>query len=135
MREEVLGRQLVNKIFQYASQSPQHEVCGFISALNGSPSQLFPVRNRAGSPTRRFEMDPQEQIDAMRQIRDAGEELYAIYHSHPQGGTIPSARDIQEMAYPEALYLIISLGVDGVMELGGYRFENNQPNPVALTIE
>jgi len=118
-----IPRLLVNQILHHAQEFPEREVCGLIGGRNGIPTQCYPVRNVAEHPECRFLLDPREQIDAMRNMRERGEELFAIFHSHPAGTAEPSAADLQQAEYPEALYLIISLGTKGVLELRGFRFE------------
>jgi proteasome lid subunit RPN8/RPN11 len=36
-------------------------------------------------------------------------EPLAIYHSHPQGPSVPSPTDIAEAFYPDSVYIILSL--------------------------
>ncbi len=79
-------------------------------------------------------MEPQSQIDAMRTMRESGEKLFAIYHSHPHAPASPSPLDRDEAAYPDALYLIISLNTEGVLELSGFRQELSAFRPVNLLI-
>ncbi|HEY9148296.1 MAG TPA: M67 family metallopeptidase, partial [Gammaproteobacteria bacterium] len=81
-----------------------------------------------------FAMDPQQQIDAMRHMREGGEELFAIYHSHPHAPPEPSRRDLQEAAYPEALYLIISLDTKGVLQMRGFRLHQGEVDRVDLRL-
>jgi len=52
-------------------------------------------------------MDPAELIGAMRHLREAGQELVAIYHSHPYSAPYPSATDLDQNQYPEVAHLII----------------------------
>ena len=66
-------------------------------------------------------MDPRDQIDALREMRERGESLFAIYHSHPDSPPAPSETDLKQAGYPEALYLIISLDTKGVLEMRGWR--------------
>jgi proteasome lid subunit RPN8/RPN11 len=115
-----LQRSLVNHLLQQAQAHPDTEICGLVSQLQGR-TRLYTVDNVASDPGRLFEMDPQQQIEAMRNMRESGEQLFAIYHSHPHGPASPSAEDLQRAAYPEALYLIISLATTGVLEMRGYR--------------
>jgi proteasome lid subunit RPN8/RPN11 len=56
-------------------------------------------------------------------MRERGEELFAIFHSHPQAPAEPSATDLELAAYPDALYLIVSLNTKGVLELRGFRID------------
>lgn len=129
-----LPRQLVNDLLHQAQISPECEICGLIGALNGTPVSVYPVANVADHPGELFRMDPQGQIDAMRRLREAGETLFAIYHSHPHADARPSARDLAEAAYPDALYLIISLNTEGVLEMRGFRLDNGDFTPVQITI-
>jgi len=66
-------------------------------------------------------MEPQAQIDTLRCMRERDETLFAIYHSHPDTPPSPSALDLEQPGYPEALYLIISLNTRGVLEMRGWR--------------
>lgn len=134
MPEVILSRTLVNELLTQAQHSPEEEVCGLIGSKVGSSSRVYPIANVARERDHLFAMEPQAQIDAMRQMRDAGEELFAIYHSHPHAPAEPSLRDLEEAAYPEALYLIISLNTKGVLELRGFRLRDGQVNAVELGI-
>ncbi len=127
-----LPRHLVKQMLDHASASPYAEVCGLLTARNGHPSRCIAVLNVANQPQRFFRMDPKQQIDAMRSMREQGEQLYGIYHSHPYGPAEPSATDIEQAAYPEALYFIVSLQRDGEPLLRAYRINNGKPKAVQL---
>ncbi|MFM8333812.1 MAG: Mov34/MPN/PAD-1 family protein [Candidatus Methylumidiphilus sp.] len=116
-----LPRALVNQILHHVQATPQQEACGLIGGKVGQPRSCHPVANIAATPDIRFRLDPKGQIDALRQIRESGEELFAIFHSHPAAPAEPSAHDLAEAAYPDALYLIISLNTKGVLEMRGFR--------------
>ena len=121
MQSVTLPRTLVNEMLHHAQLSPASEVCGLIGARTGVPSRCYPVANIAGEPGHLFQMDPRGQIDAMRAMRERGESLFAIYHSHPYSQPAPSETDLIEAGYPEALYLIVSLDTKGVLEMRGWR--------------
>ncbi len=116
-----LPRALVNQILHHAQASPELEVCGLIGSKGGTPCTCHPVANAATDPGLRFQLDPAGQIKAMRQIREAGEELFAIFHSHPAAPAEPSPADLAEAAYLDALYLVVSLDTKGVLEMRGFR--------------
>lgn len=132
MAEAILPRPLVNQLLTHAQHSPDVEVCGLIGRAGDGGLNVYPVANVAGEADHLFAMDPKQQIDAMRRMRESGEELFAIYHSHPHAPAEPSVRDLSEAAYPEALYLIISLNTKGVLEMRGFRLQQGQVANVEL---
>jgi proteasome lid subunit RPN8/RPN11 len=134
MAETILPRTLINELLTHAQHSPEEEVCGLIASRHGVPSRVYPVANIASERNHLFAMEPKAQIDAMRHMREAGEELYAIYHSHPHAPAEPSLRDLEEAAYPEALYLIISLNTKGVLEMRGFRLGEGAVESVELAV-
>src|SRR3569623_2137348 len=91
----LLPRPLVNQLLHHAQQQPEQEVCGLIGSRAGVPVQFYPVANVATA--------------AQRRMRERGEGLYAIFHSHPHSPPSPSAIDLVQAAYPEAIYIIASL--------------------------
>ena len=133
--ELVLPRTLVNQILTHAQQHELTESCGLISASVGKPAHYYAVKNIAADPSTHFEMEPKQQIDAMKHMREHGEELFAIVHSHPQSPPVPSATDMQEAGYPEAYYIIVSLSTRGVLEMRGYKIADAEMQPVELHYE
>jgi proteasome lid subunit RPN8/RPN11 len=129
-----IPRQLVNQLLHHAQQNEGREICGFISGRDDKPVGVYPVINIAATPECRFTMDPADQINALRKMRESGEELFAIYHSHPASPASPSTIDVEEAGYPEALYLIISLDTKGVLEMRGYRIKEKKVTEIGLTI-
>lgn len=128
-----IPRTLVNDILTHAQASPEDEVCGLVVVKDGKMRSIH-VANVADEPANRFAMDPRGQIEAMRHIRENGEALFAIYHSHPHAPAAPSPTDLKEAAYPEALYLIVSLNTKGVLELQGFRLRNHAVESVELVV-
>lgn len=130
--ELVLPRTLVNQILTHAQQHEHTESCGLISASDGDPAHYYAVKNIAANPATRFEMEPKQQIAAMKHMREHGEELLAIVHSHPESPPVPSATDMQQAGYPDSYYIIVSLNTRGVLEMRGYRFADTKMQPVEL---
>ena len=135
MTQVIIPRPMANKILFQAQSNEEVEICGLIGGERNHLKTLYPVTNIAGDPAHIFEMDPARQIDAMRQMRDNNEELMAIYHSHPSSPAQPSQIDIKQAAYPDALYLIVSLNTKGVLDLRGFTIVDKQVAEVELTIE
>jgi len=120
MKSISLPRNIAIKLLTLAQHNPQTETCGLIGAINGLPTTVYSVENIAQDKQHLFEMNPASQIDAMKQMRNKNETLFAIFHSHPDAPAEPSKTDLQQANYPEALYLIISLNTKGVIEMKGF---------------
>ncbi len=76
--------------------------------------------NAHPTPVTRYTIEPREQLRAFRDMDAKGEELVAIYHSHPITQPYPSPTDRAEAHYPEAFYVLVSLR-DTEPELRAYR--------------
>lgn len=130
-----LPRAIVNQLLHLAQKSPEEEICGLISRDRGGLKRCYPVANTAGDKKRFFALDPHGQIEAMRTMRERGEELAAIYHSHPDAPPLPSLADIEQHEYPGVLYLIISLGTKGVLEMRGFHIRGREIEEVAIGLQ
>ncbi len=117
----IIPRKITNQLLHLAQLAPDHEVCGLLGGQHGLPTSCYPVDNAAANPAQQFLLDAEGQIAAMKTMRERGEELFAIYHSHPNAPATPSARDLQQAAYPDALYLIVSLKTKGLLEMRGFK--------------
>ena len=125
---------LANQLLGHAQSSPEQEICGLVAASNGTASHSYPIKNIATDPAHIFEMDPEQQIDAMRTMREQGDELFAIYHSHPHASAEPSAIDIEQSSYPDAYYLIISLDTEGVLEMRAWQLQNGSVTAIDIEV-
>ena len=135
IKEIKITRPLATLLLGLAQKSPQQEICGLIGAIDEKPQTVYPVSNVASDTAREFLMDSRTQIDAFKAMRAKGEQLFAIYHSHPQSPPAPSAKDLEDLGYPEALQLIISLDTKGVLEMRAWRKrDDSELEEVNLTV-
>jgi proteasome lid subunit RPN8/RPN11 len=56
-----------------------------------------------------YSMDPAQQFAAVRNCREQGLSIRAVYHSHPETAAYPSAEDIKLAYDPGLSYVIVSL--------------------------
>ncbi len=89
---------------EHVAREAPYEACGMVAGREGVSLRVFPIPNELRSPVR-YRMEPRAQLAAFEAMDEAGLELLAIYHSHPQGRAYPSAIDVAEAAYP-VIYLI-----------------------------
>lgn len=100
----------LERIFAHARQSDPAECCGLIGGTQERVISIYPLENVAADPNTSYEAAPEDLFAAQRQMRERGEELLAIYHSHPRSAQpAPSETDVRLAYYPQAVYFIIGL--------------------------
>jgi len=99
---------LLEEITNHARSVLPKEGCGLVIGANGMGARFIPMRNALESETA-YEIDPAQLVGVLRSLRDTGEEIVAICHSHPNGPAEPSERDIRQAYYPRSAQLIVSL--------------------------
>lgn len=129
----VIPRSIVAAIAAQARDELPNEACGLLAGQDGRVVKRYPIRNADESPVH-YRMEPKEQLQAMLEIDDQGWNLAAIYHSHTHTRAYPSATDIRLAAYPDALYLILSLAT-AEPDLRGFRIVDGDVTEVELRIE
>jgi proteasome lid subunit RPN8/RPN11 len=100
---------------------------------DGGQEYRSAAQNAEASPLR-YNLDPQDQFRIMSEMDKAGEELVGIYHSHTQSPAYPSQTDINLAAYPDAIYLIVSLA-EGEEPLRGFNIVDGQVSEAELSID
>lgn len=120
-------------LLRHAHEARPNEACGLISGRQGQAQQVVPIHNVAPQPQIQYQLDPAEQIRAMSAFQQAGLELTAIYHSHPNGEPIPSQTDIREANYPDSIYLIIGF-TRGETRLAAWHIHGGRVDSVPIHI-
>jgi proteasome lid subunit RPN8/RPN11 len=101
-----LRADLAEAVIGHARAELPNEACGLLSGAAGRVTTFHPARNALGSP-RRFDLHPEDLVRLMFDMEAAGEELVAIFHSHPRSPAVPSPTDVRGAEYPVP-YLIAS---------------------------
>ncbi|MBF0622060.1 MAG: M67 family metallopeptidase [Magnetococcales bacterium] len=129
-----IPRVIVNRMFGHAQRMLPNECVGVLSGTGHTITGWHPLTNADADPSR-FLADPQEQITLFKQLRDAGQQVVALYHSHPDGDAEPSEKDLAEAYYPEALYLIVAMGTEGCLDLSAHLIQDGKAiaQKVAIT--
>ena len=127
-----IPRPIYDEMVEHARDEAPNECCGLIGGRNGEAVTLYKALNSEGSPLR-YNLDPQDQFRIMSEMDDRGEELAAIYHSHTASPAYPSQTDINLAAYPDAIYLIVSLA-EGEEPLRGFHIRDGEVTEADLEI-
>ena len=128
-----ISKQIHEELVAHAREEAPNECCGLVGGNDGEAKTVYRARNAEASPLR-YNLDPQDQFRIMTEMDERGEELSAIYHSHTASPAYPSQTDINLAAYPDALYLIVSLA-QGEKDLRGFSIEDGEVTEVDLAIE
>ena len=120
-------------IEEHALRSRPAECCGLLSGTRNLITNLHPLPNDAETPESRYFASPEDLFTAMRRIREAGQELLGIYHSHPRTPAYPSTSDVEMAFYPEAFYFIISL--EPRIEMRAFRIEGAKIEAVDIVVD
>lgn len=119
-------------IEKHACDEQPLECCGLLSGTNEVIVAAHPLRNLAERPETRYFASPEDLFAAMRRIREAGERMLGIYHSHPRTTAYPSPADIEMAFYPEAVYFIISL--EPQMDLRAFKIKEARIEEVTIAM-
>jgi [CysO sulfur-carrier protein]-S-L-cysteine hydrolase len=115
-----ISQRLIDEIVAHAREDLPNECCGMLGGRDGEATSVVRVENAAASPLR-YEMDPQGQFDALKEIEDGGAELVGIYHSHTRSAAYPSQTDVNEARmWPEQVYVIVSLENEEAPDVKAY---------------
>lgn len=107
IREEAYG-----DIVEYCRGELPFEACGLLAGTvregNYCIEKVYCLSN-GDKRTDHFSMLPEEQFQAVRDMRERGYELLGNFHSHPRTDPLPSNEDIRLAQDSNLVYLILSL--------------------------
>jgi proteasome lid subunit RPN8/RPN11 len=122
-------------IVDHAREGKPNEVCGLIAGRNGYPVKLYRTTNSDPTPRVRYNVEPGELLNALREIEDNGWKLLAIYHSHPESEAYPSGTDVSLSYYPEAIYIIASLVDEQSPVVRAFRIVDHKITELPLVVD
>jgi proteasome lid subunit RPN8/RPN11 len=132
-----LSAEMVQALIDHARTEYPNEMCGVIvgdgaAADGGRPLRWEPTRNRAASPLR-YEIHPDDLLRLTIETENAGNEFWAIVHSHTHSPPRPSPTDVGLAFYPDAIYLLVSLA-DDEPAVATWRIVGGEIHPVELIV-
>ena len=128
---------MVQALVDHARAEYPNEMCGVIVgdrpvAAGGVALRWEPTRNQAASPLR-YEIHPDDLLRLTIETENAGEEFWAIVHSHTHSPPRPSLTDVGLAFYPDAIYLLVSLAEDEPA-LAAWRIVDGEIHAVELIV-
>ncbi|MDD5135032.1 MAG: M67 family metallopeptidase [Phycisphaerae bacterium] len=124
---------IFEQMLQQAKAEAPIEACGILAGRDGQVKKLYKMTN-ADQSSGHFMMAPVEQFKVVKDVRAAGLEMLAIYHSHPESPARPSQEDIRLALMPDVVYVIVSLQNANTPVLKGFLIENENVTEVPIKI-
>ncbi len=119
-------------LVRHARASYPNEACALLGG-DGRVEKVYALPNAEASPTF-YVVEPKAQLAAMTEMDDRGWELVGIFHSHTFTEAYPSRTDVELAAYPDAVYLILSLADPGAPRLRAFRIRDRQVREVGVEV-
>ena len=126
-------RQMLEEMIAHAREEAPNECCGMIGGADGSATTVYRSINAEASPLR-YSLDASDQFRIMQEMEKRGEELVGIYHSHTGSAAYPSQTDVNLAAYPDAVYVIVSLEDPQNPEVRGFWIRDGQIDEAELDV-
>ena len=119
------------EIFAHCQKAWPKEACGILAGLKTAPEgeiggfvQVYPMRNVEDSPVG-YSLDPKEQLQVEKLMRQRGQWMRAIYHSHTATEAYPSPVDVRLAISPDIAYVLVSLMDRSKPVLRPYRIDDD----------
>lgn len=125
-----IKKDIIDKIIDHAKKDAPVEACGYLAGKDGIITRHYELTNIDKSEEH-FAFDKNEQFAPVKEARNEGLEVCAVYHSHPKTPARPSAEDIKLAYDPNISYVIVSIA-DGQEDIKSFKIVNSQITPEIL---
>ena len=104
----VIPRPIFDEMIAHCRKGYPYEACGILAGVGNMVSKIYAMTNIEKSPVS-YLLDSKEQFNVMKDMRENGLSMVAIFHSHPSSAAYPSPTDVKLAFYEDAVYVIVSL--------------------------
>lgn len=121
-----LPKKVYDAMVRHAKEGYPNEACGILGGhAAGDASVFYPMKNVDESAISYF-MDPKEQLQIFKKMRQDAIQMTGIFHSHVASEAAPSQKDVRLAFYPDVSYLIVSLSDKDKPILRSFRIDKEQ---------
>lgn len=128
-----ISRSQIEQISNECRSDKPNEACGLLFGNDNAVSTVRSITNADASPYT-YLLDAREQLKAVREMRDQGQELIGIYHSHIASEAYPSKTDVKLAYYPDVAYMVVSLANEEPV-IRAYNIIDNDITEIDILIE
>ncbi|MBI5641662.1 MAG: M67 family metallopeptidase [Nitrospirae bacterium] len=124
---------LLDEMIAHCRSVYPEEACGLLAGKDSVAEKIYTMTNAEHSGVS-YMMEPGEQFAAMKEMRQEGRTMVAIFHSHPDSPAYPSSKDVELAFYPDACYVIVSLIDPDRPEIRAYEIAEGQVREASLRV-
>ena len=122
---------MFDELLTAAEEVVPEEACGLMGGKDGAVVKFYPLTN-ANASSEHYEMLPEEQFAAMKDMRVEGLEMVGIWHSHPETPARMCEEDKKLACTPGVVYFILSLADPNEPILKGFEMIDGEPQEVEI---
>ena len=123
-----LSQALREEIIAHCRSTFPKEACGILAGKDETVEQVYRMTNVEDSPIG-YSMDPKEQLQIEKQMRQRGQRMVGIFHSHTSSDAYPSSVDVSLAISPDVSYVLVSLKDQARPDVKSYRIEGTTITP------
>lgn len=128
-----IPRHIFQDMFEQAKAEAPVECCGILAGRDGKAEKLYKMANTERRCDH-YMMEPEQQFEAIKDIRSSSLDMLAIYHSHPETPAWPSAEDVRLAFTPDVVYVILSLHGNNEPTIKGFQIEGGAVSDVPIDV-
>jgi [CysO sulfur-carrier protein]-S-L-cysteine hydrolase len=128
-----LRQDQLERLLAHVQAEAPNEACGLLVGRGSTVERAYPMENAEHSRSA-YRLHPEEQYRVFMDMEESGQEMVAIYHSHPHSPAYPSPRDVNLAFYPEVVYLIVSLMEPGHPVWRAFRIQEGEITEEQVTV-
>ena len=129
-----ISQALVDEVIAHCRSRYPKEACGILVGRREIIEQVYTMTNTEDSPIG-YAMDPKEQLRVEKTMRQHGQRMLAIFHSHTASEAYPSSVDVSLAISPEISYVLVSLKRQEQPDFKSYRIDGATITPEDIVIE
>ena len=129
-----VSKKFVNKVIAHCKSRCPKEACGLFGGKESRVEQVYIMRNVEDSPIG-YSMDPREQLQVEKQMRQKGQKLIGIFHSHTASAAYPSSVDVNLALSPDISYVLVSLKDQNHPDFCSFRIDGQTITEEPIQVE
>jgi proteasome lid subunit RPN8/RPN11 len=103
-----IPKSIYDEMLAHCSEAYPNEACGILAGIGNKVTEIYTMTNIEHSPVS-YALDSKEHFRVIKDMRERGISMLAVFHSHPSSQAYPSPKDVSLAFYEDAVYLIVSL--------------------------